>query len=673
MCVRVRDAVTLGPLEGVEVEVRTNPQGPQKPQLVRACKTGSDGWCRVTADAYKLLLHPWTLHVRCTDDTPFRTHRTGVKEKRTLEATYDITFNKYDHTVIELLVDRDDLILPSKASIDAALELIRNSSYRVFVDDGANYGNQAAAVFLLHSLKKLRNGLGNVTVCASSEPIMGEEKLTTYIWIPCSEENLELRRKLFAEFVEWVRRGLERAFRDRTPPEVQTQILPPGVEPSLEITTEDTGEPKAYCESTTIRVNSTGTYDGLSGIGAEYILDQIRADLRPLPQGLDRNATKAASSYDTSELRSRPSYNYFQVVCESSVKPYQRTIRARFNQLSGALGELNLVDEFTSDDAEAFGLIGASDDVSSAEYAGLYAREKLRTPNLVALQPYRWKRDRNLWLRVKTDRGRTVVEPLPLPQDASYPIDVGADSPLGKWVSERPEPAKMFVYGLHQPHGTTAQVLFDNLLRALVKYARDNDTRVLVVVVFKLELPTVPEDVRDTVITGDDAQTLANATRDKPVAILHKRSLDQASFIDVLRRSTLPVVLEGANTMNMAMSFGLPFLSVSEATTEYPSLGKGDHVRPALRVATALLRREERTWEATEPDETSPEEYRFASLAEFFAKVGQDPWKDYFKSLSDYTKSLARDQLFLSLFRALVQQGKLDVVSPASCECCRGR
>jgi len=144
----------------------------------------------------------------------------------------------------------------------------------------------------------------------------------------------------------------------------------------------------------------------------------------------------------------------------------------------------------------------------------------------------------------------------------------------------------MAIYGLHQAyHGEQSQVM-DVVSLGLLKALQTTGPKgVAIIVVHKGNLATIlsPELLQRADVTFqrlDDATTPAELTTlsqatDPHLLILHSGALPNPLFQMLCQESTWPIVIEGANTTNMALDLGLRSLSVNVSSTPYfePSEG----------------------------------------------------------------------------------------------------
>jgi len=147
----------------------------------------------------------------------------------------------------------------------------------------------------------------------------------------------------------------------------------------------------------------------------------------------------------------------------------------------------------------------------------------------------------------------------------------------------------MMIYGLHQTfHGQQARVMdvvSCGVLKALETAPSKTPKGTVMVVVHKANLATILSpsllqrpDVSfrrlEDVGTPAALTTLSQATQPE-LLILHSGALPNPLFQILCQESTWPIVIEGANTTNMALDLGLRSLSVNVSSTPYfdPSEG----------------------------------------------------------------------------------------------------
>lgn len=732
MCLQVRDTVTLGPLRDVTVRLGAAPAGAAEQTfdheaqtfgVVAEATTDADGWVRFGGSAHDNPLdelqaraEAWAVEVVLVRPNPWTEFQAEEAADEVVLRATSTPFRVYSqdfHAMFDVRVDWADPELPAdlRQVVGAALA----SPLRIYVDDGANFGNQAAAFFLLQTLHDVAGGLDelDLSICASNAPLMGEEQvhLTVYRRVrvadvvdliattdpePTAIEAPEA--ELAARFNAHLLRLYE-ALRNAVMPtltEVFTDvrgaadIMPPDVPRATNVVRQD----DAGYYRTNVTITATGTYDVLTQITGEYVAGRLAAaNLRGPVWVFDHTKDEYSAVDDDDEVPQDPSilgrgcaFEAYQldqwlcvgVECRATVRPYQRTIRSRFDIIcrgspmaaQAGVAEM-IVDAFAEDDDAAIGLVAASDESQQGELAH-FCQEKLRTPNAVFLQPYRWKRDTNLGLSARSPQGSTR-EALSLPPDAAYLL--AAEAVVDPWVAAigQRNAEVMTAYGLHQPHGTTTEALYTRLVQELLHLQAAIAREILLVVIFKSDLPALPGELaaRMRVVDVSVAHALPAYDAARPLLVVKFTAVSNAVFANLVRSSTLPVVLEGANTMNMALMLGRPVLSVATHTTDYPRLECGEHddrYAAALAELTRLLRGDTPTPDVR-PALDGDDPLANPVLSHFFQRVlAAGPWRRYFTALRGYIAHDRRNQLLLALYRLEVRRGKRVI---PSCRCRR--
>lgn len=726
MCLQVRDSVTLGPLRGVTVRLGAAPAGGAEQTfehaathyaVVAEATTDADGWVRFGGTAHANPLddlaaatEAWAVEVVLARANAWREFQEDDAPAQVVLRATATPFRVYSqdfHAMFDVRVDWADPELP--ADLHQVVAHALTSPLRLYVDDGANFGNQAAAFFLLQTLHRVAGELGalDLSICASAAPIMGEERveLTIYrrvraadvmallaevdpeptaIDLPEDELSTRFNARLLALWQglrDAVVPVLTAAFTDDRGP---AEIMPADVPRATNVVRQDA----AGFYRTDVTITATGTYDVLTQITGEYLAERLAAAGVDGPVWVFDHRKEEYSAVDDDEHPQHPSvlargcaFEAYQldqwlcvgVVCRATVRPYQRTIRSRFDiirrgsPMADAAGvDDMLVDEFEPHDDTAIGLVAASDESSQAELAE-FCSDTLRTSNAVFLQPYRWKRDTNLGLSGRGAHGRTL-EPLGLPPDAAYLLAAEAiNDPLVAAIGQR-DAAVMTAYGLHQPHGTTTAALYTRLVEELLHLHDSIDREILLVVIFKAELPALGEALAARVRMVDPAQPFPAYDAARPLLVVKLTSVSNGVFANLVAASTLPVVLEGANTMNMALMLGRPVLSVATHTTDYPRLECGEHedrFAEELAHLTGLLRGDvetpaERPARAADPLDNPV-------LSHFFERVlAAGAWRRYFAALQGYIAHDRRNQLLLALYRLQVRR-RVRVIPECAC------
>jgi len=739
ICLQVRDAVTLGPLSNVTVHLGAigRPIAPtsfvhnnQNYGIRETAKTDSEGWVRFGGKQSGNILteleskaESWAVEVvieRPNLWTAFQSADAPESVRLRASASPIKVYSTQFHAVFDVLVDWAAPELP--ADLDQVVRDALQSPLRLYVDDGANFGNQAAAFFLLQTLHAISGNLGQLplTIHATNAILMGEEESVFTILRPLyrqvvfdalprderTPEQLEEARTarlnvMLTDAITALEQNISPAlaaiFRDESNTE---GILPDGVVRSTEVV------PAAFDADwyrTQVAIRATGIYDNLAGLGGESIAKRLfqlglpgtyllydngkrrfysfgatpvlPEDFPPaLPATLARGcAFDVRESLDGEEEFDEDAL-YVRLECRAVVQPYQRTIRSRFDIIchgspmaQNANLSLKFVAAFDQHDDDAIGLVAACDD-SSLDHLETLCKDRLATNNAVFLQPYGWKRDR-LGLSGRAPQG-TTREALSLPPEAAYLLAAeDGSTPLLDAIRTRAVPL-MIAYGLHQAHETTTDAIYTQLATELLHLHDSIGGEIILVVIFRGELPVLPNGLsgRMRFSDGIDAAALPAYHDGTPLLIVKLTSLSNLHFTQFVNASTLPVVLEGANTMNMALRLGKPILSVSTHTTKYPKLACGgaeDLYGAELEKMTGLLREE---IEQPEPRPArSPGPLENPVLSHYFERVLQDgTWRDYFLALKGFIAHDRHNQVKLALYRLQVRRGKRKI---ARCPC----
>lgn len=303
-----------------------------------------------------------------------------------------------------------------------------------------------------------------------------------------------------------------------------------------------------------------------------------------------------------------------------------------------------------------------------------YRKDKLKTYSIAAIQPLLWHPESRFYKLA--DR---AVMKLCLPEAAAYFIDpVVAAVPLDLFrgqVEAGPAAAfaaivaaaatgnfdLMVTYGVHQARSSSAAVVLDNLVRALsagITATTLKKTILLVICKEGVDLPVVHAKVVRAGVDAALAGKIGALAADQ-ILVVDTEPMPQRSFQLLAQKSTLPFLLEGANTCNMMQMLGKPYLSVCTETTPYVKVpGKNGEI--ALAALTAHLNGSGEDGRAA----------RVEALAGYFgaAKEPDAVLDGYFPALAAHVKSKSLDQVKWTLYRL---KKAFDAAPVASSEQCR--
>lgn len=292
--------------------------------------------------------------------------------------------------------------------------------------------------------------------------------------------------------------------------------------------------------------------------------------------------------------------------------------------------------------------------------------EAFRTQSLLALQPF-WWHPSTRFVAVAD----APVEPLCLPHAATYrqeplALDVPARNALllaagglggaGLQAMRAAVAAGtldlMVVYGVHQAHYSSTAVVMRNLAAAVRRgQALGSIQRAVMVVICKTSVTAhLPVDAGISTNTCDAglAAAVGGLGAGRLLVVQPAGSLPSDAFQALCEASTLPMILEGANTANLMQMLGHPYLSVASKTTPYlkvPTDGADGHLR--LAALERLL------------NESPLDVAGQTELGTYFGAARQPAavLDGYFPKLQAYVRATARDQVLLGLYKLALALG----------------
>ncbi|MEZ4298306.1 MAG: hypothetical protein R3B70_25360 [Polyangiaceae bacterium] len=299
-----------------------------------------------------------------------------------------------------------------------------------------------------------------------------------------------------------------------------------------------------------------------------------------------------------------------------------------------------------------------------------YRKDKTKTHSFVAVQPLLWHPENRYYKLL----GKPPVS-LCLPEAAAYFVDplvppnkkavltdqLGPERGDALWAVMQAVGAcdLMVAYGVHQSRSSSPAIVLDNLARALAKAIAEGalkKTLLLVICKPEVELVLAHEKVTRAALDASLAEKIGALGADR-ILFIHAPPIPQRSFQLVTQESTLPFLLEGANTCNQMQMLGKPYLSVCSETTPYVQVpGKDGHAR--LQTLTGRLN-----------ESGAEREERVQALAEYFAaaKDAAGVLDGYFPALRDHVKRKPLDQVKWALYR--LKKALDDAPVPSSEQC----
>ena len=262
-------------------------------------------------------------------------------------------------------------------------------------------------------------------------------------------------------------------------------------------------------------------------------------------------------------------------------------------------------------DVKLIGLVGADDGAKDAKTVNHLRSDVLKCGCLAVLQPYKFN-PLNRFVSFPSSTTRFSILSLDQVQKKSpqapwlfspAAFRVPAIAPnaygdiLARYKGRIPDPLMdsltrvaslmqsktiglMMIYGLHQAyHGEQAQVM-DVVSLGLLKALQTGSPKgVAIIVVHKGNLATIlsPSLLQRSDVSlqrlDDDTTpqklTALSQVTEPQLLILHSGALPNPLFQALCQESTWPIVIEGANTTNMALDLGIRSLSVNVSSTPY--------------------------------------------------------------------------------------------------------
>lgn len=580
------------------------------------------------------------------------------------------------------------------------------SSVRVEVPQGANFGDQSAAFALIQTLR-LAGYKGGIHVLSGAAPLLDDQRIQaelTFFARDAEESSLDA---LQAELEARVHRAYEGRvrFHDRVhgAPPLPTFDAPHPLRgeapPSLDELSRRLSQFKsgllaqlkserdrvAQVQSPpSARLRSVCEID-LSDRPSPFPLTELSALLDTLvPLGLSAYELRdSAGVREAAGLSDRaPAPRGASVLlsveltvrtrAEVSVMDKLRMLRPDLSTASDLAGVEWLAatrfEEDVSRDATVLGVVPAGEDYSDAHLEKLQ-REVLRTGCVLALEPFSWFPEK----RSMCLPGRRP-ERLCIPRAATYQLAPARPDHAGELIARLCSAARqdaliapltalfelslakkidlMTVYGLHQPKRSPVGVVVNNLIEALVAVQARRGRPTVVLAVYKLS------DLAHQVSEANAAHArytsaaealphLGEVERGK-VLLVHAPMLPQAVFQLFCETSALPLLLEGANTSNLAQMLGLPYLSIASTNTDYIRLAGADcpDYRWLKRCEDELNRAPEAGLDDQAPRLQHLEEYLTDTLTH-----GDQALKGYFARLKRHVQRPERNQVLLGLYR----------------------
>lgn len=548
------------------------------------------------------------------------------------------------HEEVELevpMVSEDPTVPPDLTSTVREL-LAATPGIRIVVEQGPNFGNQSAALALVRNLRRV-GFTGPIVACADPDDTKYTARNQGTVY--CYTDPVEVGATIV---------GL---VRDRLVHRYGAALTVDG------LASQDVG----IGESGAL---GGGTITGTVRYPARVYFDE---DLAQLATAIVNLAHPATASFDQEDAVVGPVPKNDLV----HTKTWQITIDLTFESLSEiAVGTklARLEPNYQHADPQTTWHAEASFDADAADgWIGIVAggefskgslqtlrAETFKTQSLLALQPFWWHPSTRFVAVADED-----VEPLCLPHAASYrqePLALdgparnqlltaagGAGGPGLQAIRVAVKAGTldlMVVYGVHQAHYSSTAVVMRNLTLAVRRgQALGSIQRAVMLVICKTDvLALLPVDAGITTNTCDAglAGAVAGLEAGRLLVVQPAGALPSDAFQALCEDSTLPMILEGANTANLMMMLGHPYLSVASKTTPYldvPTDGSDGHLR--LAELEGLLN-------ATPLDQDGATE-----LGTYFGDARQPGTvlDGYFAKLQTYVRGTPRDQVMLGLYK----------------------
>lgn len=548
--------------------------------------------------------------------------------------------------------------------------VLSNADVRVYVDDGANYGNQAACLDFLRALDRIEKTPATtpepkplVRVLAKSDAEYEEYTHTLRMQLPdlgkATKQNL---KAFWSAYLPAVIHGLteidedsedEGFFLDDTCKQatirLQRACAPTQVNATDEEDAADAEDDINHFETTQLHLKYV--LKGLLAHAAVTALDPGKISLY----------TDATKKTVLGGLGGNLALQLTVMSCEEP-SPAARLRRLEPNLANVRAGTVSLAKAGDLADEERANLIGVLPAFDLGESLPKPERDKinelatmLEVTDLFVLQPYLWKPTTRL-----VRRGEAIFDRLCLPTQASYVYDI-AELPNANTrdlAEQRLRPffatllgaigntARLHVgYGVHQ--AVDARIAGKNLAAALARLPgqkkavsivpcklmpfREGVSEVENVRVIDLDQEAEPHTKLEQALASDAVRAIVATT---------VGALPSALFRQLVVRSQLPVLFEGANTASLLLNAGRPHLSVKLGTTTYATIpGSDGHTK--LAELTGLLGKD------------GLEEDELTRLATFMDKAlaGNSEVGTYFTLAQTHLKQDKLDQLKLSLYR----------------------
>ncbi|NVJ22038.1 hypothetical protein HUW62_12495 [Myxococcus sp. AM011] len=554
--------------------------------------------------------------------------------------------------------------------------VLSNADIRIYVDDGANNGNQAACLDLLRAIDRIERTAATtpdpkplVRVLANSHTEFEKYEHSIAMNLPDASKNTPASRKAF-----WA------------------AYLPAVIEGLLEVKArEDSGEEKQgyFLDGTgmsaTIRllrpcarqaVVATDVEDAADAADDVNHFQTTQLHLKYVLKGMLNHASVVALAPDKVSISNEVAKKTILVAtggnlslkltvlsCEE-VSPAARLRKLEPNlaNVRAATQSLATKEDFTANArANRIGILPAFDigvSLPQPERAKLNElAAMMKVTDQFVLQPFLWK-PTTRHLR----RDDATFERLCLPEQASYVYDVAAlgDADTANLASEnlrgfftallaakqRGDARLHIGYGVHQ--AAAPATVGKNLATALARLAAQKK----LITVVPCKLPAFGEgaaqvvgthvinlDVADPTSLASLQGALANAAV-KVILVTTAGALPTALFRQLVLHSQLPVLFEGANTASLLLNAGRPHLSVKLGTTTYATL-PGSDAPAKLAALTGLLVKN-----GLAGDELD----RLATFLDK-AQAGTSEVGDYFTEAQTFIKQDKLDQLKLALYR----------------------
>jgi hypothetical protein len=575
------------------------------------------------------------------------------------------------------------------ATVDAYLRSL--ACIRVRVLQGANCGNQSAGISLVESLR-LAGYQGRIQVLCDAAPRLEDQSIEAELeFLVASDEESALAtlQRALEERLDGTYAGRVH-FHD----EVYTATAHP-IQASLAsgLDRDDGRRPfptamlRSVCDLDLSDRTSPLSLMELEAMVLELVpLGLVAYALRDSAGGRVAAELSTPAAADRSVMAALSVELNVRTHADMSVMDKLLTLRPDLNTAEDLAGvewlPATSFEEDASKDPTVLGIVPSGEDYSDVRLMNL-RREALKTECLLALQPLHWFSD----MRALCFAG-SLPKRLYLPRAATYQL-----SPLRRGdprtaISMLCAAAKqdaliapltalyvraqeqridlMTVYGLHQAKRSPVRVLLDNLIASLVAVQTPRGRPTVILVLYKLD--DLAEQVsaasaRHAMYTraAEALAPLGKVTCGE-VLLVHAPVLPQQVFELFCRASTLPLLLEGANTTNLAQMMSLPYLSVASKDTDYIKLAGPDcpDYHRLKRCEDELNQEPD-----AEIDEDTPRRQHLEAYLADTLTHGDQVMNGYFTKLQRYVRQPERDQLLLGLYRVATELEARRRPSPA--------